>query len=105
MSGEDTSDGHKGQTQRKSGALSRRALFHAAAVVTGSATLFAAGVATSAARADAAKLSKAAAAYQDKPQGEQNCANCSLFLAPAACGVVEGTISASGWCKLYQKSA
>ena len=67
------------------------------------ATLIAGGLIVSDAQADAAKLSKEAAAYQDTPKGDQNCANCSLFVAPSACGVVEGVISSSGWCKLYQK--
>ena len=83
-------------------ALTRRDAMRSAVAVTG-ATLLAASLMPSVARADAAKMSKEAAAYQDGPKGEQNCANCSLFVAPAACGVVEGTISSSGWCKLYQK--
>lgn len=84
-------------------APSRREVMRRAAILTGGATLLAASVISSDAIADAAKMSKAAAAYQDTPKGEQNCANCSLFVAPTACGVVEGTISSSGWCKLYQK--
>jgi hypothetical protein len=84
-------------------APSRREVMRRAAILTGGAALLVANVISSDAVADAAKMSKAAAAYQDTPKGEQNCANCSLFVAPTACGVVEGTISSSGWCKLYQK--
>lgn len=83
--------------------VSRRELFQRAAIAAGGATLVAASISSAPARADAAKMSKAVAAYQDQPKGDQNCANCSLFVAPASCGVVEGTISPSGWCKLYQK--
>ena len=85
--------------------LNRREAMSTTAAIVGGATLIAGGFMSGAAKADAAKFSKEAAAYQDGPKGEQNCANCSLFVAPAACGVVEGTISSSGWCKLYQKSS
>jgi hypothetical protein len=57
------------------------------------------------ARAQAAKMSKADALYQDGPKGDQSCANCSFFQAPSTCGVVEGPVAASGWCKLYQKKS
>jgi hypothetical protein len=103
MSDRDSRETSNNQGLGKLADVSRRAVLRDAAVLAGGATLVAAGVGSTAATADAAKLSKAAAEYQDTPKGEQNCANCSLFVAPAACGVVEGTISASGWCKLYQK--
>jgi len=83
--------------------LSRRELFRNAAIATGGATVLAAGLASSTAKADAGKKSKSEAGYQETPQGDQTCANCALFVAPASCGVVDGTISPSGWCKLYQK--
>ena len=83
--------------------ISRRELFRTAAALTGTAAILAATVTSTEARADAAKMSKADALYQDQPKNEQSCANCALFVAPASCGVVDGTISPSGWCKLYQK--
>jgi hypothetical protein len=49
----------------------------------------------------AAKMSKASVAYQNSPKGSQNCANCKLFISPASCKLVEGPISANGWCKLW----
>ena len=48
-----------------------------------------------------AKLSPQEALYQDDPRDMQNCAMCTLFLPPAACKVVEGTISPNGWCRLF----
>ncbi|WP_457798389.1 high-potential iron-sulfur protein [Methylocystis sp. S23] len=48
-----------------------------------------------------AKSSKAAAAYRGAPNGRQRCANCSWFEAPSGCGVVNGRVSASGWCNLW----
>jgi len=52
-------------------------------------------------RAEAGKLSKAQAQYQDSPKGIAMCATCTLFVAPRACKAVEGDISPSGWCKAY----
>lgn len=48
-----------------------------------------------------AKMSKAQAEYQDSPKGIQSCATCSLFEEPDKCRVVEGSVSANGWCKAY----
>ena len=93
------------RAEGESGSVSRRELFRTAVALTGSAAIFAAGVVSTSARADAEKMSKADALYQDQPKGEQSCANCALFIAPGSCGVVDGTISPSGWCKLYQKKS
>jgi len=56
-------------------------------------------------RPAAAKMAPAGAAYQDTPKGDQQCSNCSLFQAPSACQLVDGTISPSGWCKYWVKKA
>ena len=53
----------------------------------------------------AAKMAQLGAAYQDSPKGDQQCNNCSLFQPPSSCQLVEGTISPSGWCKLWIKKA
>jgi len=53
--------------------------------------------------AEAGAVTQAAAGYQPTPKGDQRCDNCSLFIAPASCKFVAGTISPSGWCKLYAK--
>jgi hypothetical protein len=51
--------------------------------------------------ASAAKMSQASAGYRNSPKGGQNCANCKLFVPPSSCTLVEGPISAHGWCRLW----
>ncbi len=54
--------------------------------------------------APSGKLSKAQAKYQDQPKGDQQCANCMHFIAESStCKVVEGKVSANGWCMLWAK--
>ncbi len=48
------------------------------------------------------KVSKAAAGYQDKPKGGQQCSGCIQFVPDNACKIVEGNISPEGWCKLWK---
>ena len=55
--------------------------------------------------ANAAKIAQAAVGYQSSPKGTQQCDSCTLFQAPSSCKLVDGTISASGWCKFYAKKA
>ena len=48
------------------------------------------------------KVSKAQAQYQDTPKGDQNCANCTFFIADNnTCKVVEGEVSPNGWSALW----
>ena len=47
------------------------------------------------------KLTQAAARYQDHPKGAESCGSCPYFLLPKGCVVVEGEISAAGWCPIY----
>jgi hypothetical protein len=47
------------------------------------------------------KMSHEAAQYQDRPRGGLNCGGCTFFRRPRSCQVVEGDISPSGWCKLF----
>jgi hypothetical protein len=51
----------------------------------------------------AAKAAQKAVGYQDTPHGAQQCDNCSQFEAPSSCKVVDGTVSPTGWCKVYVK--
>ena len=51
------------------------------------------------------KVSQVSVAYQGKPHGDQQCANCSLFQSPASCKSVAGTISPGGWCKIWVKKS
>jgi hypothetical protein len=50
---------------------------------------------------DQKKLTQAAARYQDHPTENQSCGNCPYFFFPNGCVVVEGEISAFGWCPMY----
>jgi len=62
-------------------------------------------------KAFAEKSSKAAVKYQDKPNGDMRCSNCSFFIpgktstADGACQVVEGAISPQGYCIMYVKKS
>ena len=47
------------------------------------------------------KIARAEAGYQDTPQGGLSCVGCTFFRRPAACQVVEGSISPDGWCRLF----
>jgi hypothetical protein len=47
------------------------------------------------------KISKAAVAYQDQPDGDKECSKCAQFQAPAACKLVDGAISPHGYCRLF----
>jgi hypothetical protein len=47
------------------------------------------------------KLTQAAARYQDHPKESQSCGICPYFFFPNGCVVVEGEISAFGWCPMY----
>jgi len=54
-------------------------------------------------QAKAAKVSQKAVSYQDSPKGSQQCSNCNLFQAPNLCKSVDGTVSPSGWCRIWVK--
>ena len=47
------------------------------------------------------KLTQAAARYQDHPKGNESCGSCPYFILPNSCVLVEGEISAAGWCPIY----
>ena len=82
---------------------SRRAILQRLALTAGGAAMSAT---TLGGVRDAKALSKASqkvVAYQDTPHGAERCDNCIQFEPPSACKVVEGTIAAAGWCKLYVK--
>ena len=50
------------------------------------------------------KASKESMKYQDKPNGDKQCSNCSFFTPPNGCKIVEGTISPQGYCVAWQKA-
>jgi hypothetical protein len=77
--------------------VSRRSLLLAAA---GAAPLL-----TLASTRAEAKIPQTAVAYQDQPNGDKECDNCTFFVAPNACKTVDGEINPKGWCKIYSKKA
>jgi hypothetical protein len=78
--------------------LSRRGLFRqAAAMIGGIAAVLATGSQA------IAKMAQKAAGYQLTPKGDQSCATCALFKAPASCTLVDGDIAAAGWCRFFAK--
>ena len=58
--------------------------------------------------AHAAKVQKEDVAYQDRPKAGKSCASCRQFSPTASgkgtCAVVEGEVSANGWCAAYSPS-
>ena len=52
------------------------------------------------------KVAPASVQYQTQPKGEQKCGGCVHFIAESnACKLVDGQISAEGWCSLWAKKA
>lgn len=80
------------------GALARRDFLYVAALG-GGAMLGGSLVAPPALAAN--KLPPKAVNYQPTPRGIQRCDNCVNFQPAASCRLVEGAISPSGWCTLY----
>lgn len=68
--------------------------------VVGSAAIVLAG--TQRVAAAGPQVAQDAAGYQTQPNGDQRCAFCVHFRAPASCEIVQGTIVPNGWCKLYR---
>lgn len=86
------------ETEGRDGALSRRLLLHRTLGTLG----IAAAIATQAKPAAAViKISKAAVAYQDHPQGDKHCAKCAQFQPPNSCKMVDGPISPQGFCRIF----
>ncbi len=90
------------KTEYSTEGVSRRQLLRGATVTACGAAVL---VATAMQPAEAATVTQAAAAYQPTPKGDQRCDGCALFMAPSSCKFVAGTISPSGWCRLYVKKA
>lgn len=83
--------------------LSRRGLLRTAAVVVGISA--AKGLAPRAAADEEIKeedkIKKAEAQYQPRPKGQQRCEICLQFEPPGKCKIVQGPISAKGWCQYF----
>lgn len=62
--------------------------------------------ANSAAPTATKKVPQANVQYQTQPKGEQKCGRCVHFIAESnTCKLVDGQISAEGWCSLWAKKA
>jgi hypothetical protein len=81
--------------------LSRRSMLRGAVLLAGG-TLAAGVIQVKPAHAQG-KAAKEAVKYQDSPKDGQQCSACLYFQAPGSCAVVDGAISPSGWCSLYNK--
>jgi anaerobic selenocysteine-containing dehydrogenase len=79
--------------------ISRRNFLHIGAAGGGVALL---GFASTASPAAAAKVAKQTVNYQTSPNGQAHCGSCAFFQAPSGCQYVNGPITPSGWCVLYQ---
>jgi hypothetical protein len=82
----------------KSALLRRRTVLQIAASWAGTAAILAASPNSASA---APKISKAAVAYQDHPDGNKRCDKCVQFQAPDACKLVDGPISPQGSCRIF----
>lgn len=86
---------------RPSTMLTRRDSLRRAALLLGGLIAWPAALMSSAAAQS--KMSKAAAGYQNSPNGNQRCGNCAYFdAAQNACNVVQGDISPQAWCQLWR---
>jgi hypothetical protein len=85
--------------------FSRRGMLRAATILAGGATLVAASMSAAVAQGGSGKMSQQAAAYQTSPKNGQRCTDCSFYVAPGACKLVDGTISPAGWCKFFAKKS
>lgn len=85
---------------------SRRRLFRQGVAIASGAALGGLMLKTKA-PAQAGKVSKTVAKYQDEPHGTQRCDGCMQFIAgktPTAdgsCKIVQGGISPTGWCMFF----
>ena len=79
--------------------LSRRSLLQGAACAVCAVPVLL--VTTNAAMA--AKTAKTVVAYKDSPNGDKRCGVCKNFQPPSSCAVVDGTISANGYCNIWVK--
>jgi hypothetical protein len=90
----------------RSASFSRRSALRRLACTAGGAAVLAMGIGQRrAAAADDVKVPPDSVSYQTSPKGADQCSTCGFFAAPAGCSVVEGTISPTGWCQLYDKKS
>jgi hypothetical protein len=51
------------------------------------------------------KVSQSAVQYQASPKDGRDCDDCSNFVSPSGCKLVDGDVSPKGWCRLWVKKA
>jgi hypothetical protein len=90
-------------TMIRSAERSRRSMLQNLALIASGAAVLSATASGHRATAAQTKVAQKLVAYQDTPKGALRCDNCSKFEAPSSCQVVEGSIAAAGWCKVYTK--
>ncbi|NEW99812.1 high potential iron sulfur protein [Rhodopseudomonas sp. BR0G17] len=79
--------------------MSRRNMLRVAAGAAGAVAIV--GLAASEALASD-KMAKSAAQYQASPHSGQSCGKCQNYIAASSsCKVVDGPVSANGWCSLF----
>jgi hypothetical protein len=88
------------QTPSASTDVSRRNVLRGATLAAGG--ILAAGVTVQPAEA---KMTAAAAGYVAESKTADTCSNCTLFVAPASCKIVDGTISPKGYCRFFVKKS
>jgi len=87
----------------ETGAVSRRSLLRGASVLAGGAAILAGSIAS--VQAQSGKMAQDAASYQSSPKNGQKCLDCSFFVSPSSCKLVDGSISPAGWCKFWAKKS
>jgi hypothetical protein len=92
----DADDGRSSSVTREHLGRSRRRIIRAVVTAVPAAVLFRISRAVA-----SEKMTRQQAEYRDTPDGIYSCAMCTLFEKPNACKVVEGEISADGWCKAF----
>jgi hypothetical protein len=81
--------------------LSRRSVLRGVATLTTAALTY--GLMTSRETLAGSKASKEAMQYQEKPSEDKQCSNCVNFIPSNSCSIVEGTVSANGYCIAWAK--
>jgi hypothetical protein len=87
--------------ETRQSSLTRRAALRTLASIAGAGAALELGIT----QAQAAKMAQKAVSYQDTPNGDKRCDGCALFQPPDACKTVDGTISPSGYCKIWVKKS
>jgi hypothetical protein len=86
------------EPRSRSASLTRRSVVQSTVGAVGALTLLTVGPKPA---AGVIKISQAAVAYQDHPQGDKRCDKCVQFQPPNACKMVDGIINPQGSCRIF----